>query len=116
MRAGHQARGAASALLASVAASTALPGVGTGDPFSARQPTGAEPRVHEPLWIQHQTVAGDFAATLDHAPFGVAPANLHALRCAPLHVPATHGDVGKMTFLLSIAVQLNGLRTSCRAS
>jgi hypothetical protein len=46
----------------------------------------------------------------------VAPANLHALRCAPLHVPATHGDVGKMTFLLSIAVQLNGLRTSCRAS
>src|SRR3990167_4146049 len=56
-----------------------FPGVRAGDPLSALQPTGAEPRINEPLWLQHQTTARDFATAVNHAPFGVATRHIHAL-------------------------------------
>ena len=48
-----------------------LPCFGTRDSLSALQPTGAEPRVHEPLWLQHQAIAGDFTAVVSLLPYAL---------------------------------------------
>ena len=45
----------------------------TRDSLSALQPTGAEPRVHEPLWLQHQAIAGDFTAVVSLLPYACSP-------------------------------------------
>src|SRR3990167_5193778 len=56
-----------------------FPGVRAGDPLSALQPTGAEPRINEPLWLQHQTTTRDFATAETPPPCGVPPRHIHAL-------------------------------------
>src|SRR3989344_2542014 len=47
-----------------------------GSPVAALKPAGAEPRLHEPFWLQHQAAARDLAAAVSHCssarhgPFG----------------------------------------------